>query len=456
MTTRTRSPLRDPELLEMLADKPELLAIADALVETSEPPTKMRRLPLAQGRVVAASTGACLVAAAAVLLLLFSPWEGNGSLIDKALAAVGSRDVLHVVVEQPVPDSQTLVDIATGKPIPSDHRTEIWFDAGRDMKKTVTSLDGKVLDEMLETRDGGWAQGGPVYTCAWIAAHPVEATKARVSCNENMKNGTTPRTIPEKPPTLDEVLAGFVDRYQSALASGKAERLGTGTLNGREVIWLRITTPSGQPPAGEAPLPPTSQDVAIDSDSYKPVLVRQTDGGVSVRVLTAETISYDPSLFTKPQPVETQGGGNVSPGTTITTEQAASILGRDLLWLGREWHDWRLVETTHHTPTFSLRLASERRREHAAVIGLTYAPLAHDGTADPESEFTIYEANRCVVNVGMMCAPRGPGEGQMLVMQPFPTSLRLNGLYLSIWPVPTATRQPDALDIAQALHPFQG
>jgi hypothetical protein len=91
------------------------------------------------------------------------------------------------------------------------------------------------------------------------------------------------------------------------------------------------------------------------------------------------------------------------------------------------------------------------------VIGLTYSRLTPDGTPERESEFTIYEANRCVVNVGMTCRPEGPGEGQMLVVQLFPTSsLRLNGLDLSIWRVPTATRQPDALDIAQALHPLGG
>jgi hypothetical protein len=67
--TRTVSPLRDPELVRMLADEPELLAIADALVETRrEQPAS--EAPRARQRRRLASVGAAAAVAAAVVAVL--------------------------------------------------------------------------------------------------------------------------------------------------------------------------------------------------------------------------------------------------------------------------------------------------------------------------------------------------------------------------------------------------
>ena len=51
-------------------------------------------------------------------------------------------------------------------------------------------------------------------------AHPIEATRARVSCNFNGDNGTTPRQIPEEPATLDPALVGFELDVYWALVGG--------------------------------------------------------------------------------------------------------------------------------------------------------------------------------------------------------------------------------------------
>jgi hypothetical protein len=453
VNTSDRSALRDGELVEMLALEPELLAIADALVQT-RPST--RRLPLPRSRAVAASTVAAVLVAAAVALLLVSPWQGSGGLVDRALAAVGDQEVLHVLIERPARD-RSLVDIRTGATIPRHYRTEIWFDAERELKKTVGTVDGTLLDETLETAEGGWTQGGPIYTCAWIAAHPAEATKARVSCNPSMENGTTPRKIPEQPPTLEQALAGFLDRYQSALASGRATQIGTGDLDGRQVVWLRIQAPSAEPRPEASPSPPTTQEVAIDADTYRPVLVRLSNGDTAFRVLAAETVPYQPGLFTRPDSVESQGGGNVSPGVVVTTEQATAILGGKLLWLGRDWQGMRLLEATHHRPTVTYWLAGSRERhERADVIGLTYAPVGDDGTVDEHSRLTIYEAAECVVNVGMMCTPDGPSEGQMLLRPPIASFLRLDGLYVTLWDSYMRAQPQTLLDMARALHSYAG
>lgn len=83
-----------------------------------------------------------------------------------------------------------------------------------------------------------------MWTCARIAAHPVEATRAGVSCKFSGDNGTTPRHIPETPPSVDPALLGFVDGYRQALASGSARRIGEGTVDGQHVIWLEFRLPT--------------------------------------------------------------------------------------------------------------------------------------------------------------------------------------------------------------------
>ncbi len=449
MNTRARSPLRDAELVEMLASTPELLAIADALVETEQ-----SGMPAASSRarahaLVASTIAAALVAVVAVLLLL-APWQGSGSLVDKALAAVGNQDVLHVVIERPERPGESLIDLATGAAVARSERTEIWFDDARDLKKTVTSLDGEVLDETLETPKGGWTQGGPIYTCAWIAAHPVAATRAGVSCNPSGDNPARPHRIPERPPTIDQALAGFVDRYRSALASGQAEQIGSGKLEGRDVIWLRMVIPAADAGPGMPRRSTMTEDVAVDAETYKPLVVHQSGGPISFRVLSINTVRYDPSLFTKPQPVEGQAGGNVSPGTAVTLEHASSILGGRLYWLGREWQRLRLVETTHHRPTLTFSLGSERRRERTDVVRLRYARMSAGGAIDERPAVTIYQAARCVTNVGMTCSPSGPSDGQLLLQSPMASFLRLDGRYIAIWDsLPQS--QADALELARAL-----
>ncbi|MBA2615963.1 MAG: hypothetical protein H0U90_09365, partial [Actinobacteria bacterium] len=260
---------RKKHLLTEIAREEGLLARSPRLASLRSARFMRRR--------AAAPALAVAVAAVVVAVLLVSPWEGSPSLTERARAAIGSEPVLHVVTEQPGSLLGPLVDIETGKIVPQTRQTEVWFDEDRALKKTVDRLDGVLLDEVLETPQGGFTQGGPLITCAWIAAHPIEATKLRVSCTENMENGTTPRQIPEAPPTLDARLAGFVDHYRSALDSGQAEEIGRDTIGGRSVIWLRFTWAS--PTAKDnTSSPANAQDVAVDASSYRPVRLRNADG----------------------------------------------------------------------------------------------------------------------------------------------------------------------------------
>jgi len=433
------SPLRDPELIELLSGEPELLAFADAIVSTRPASTIRRR----RAWRLAALAAAVAVLGAAVSVALTLPWSERARLVDRALAAVGEKPVLHVVIARPADAPGFLVAIDSGRPIERTERTEIWFDQGRDLRKTVTMLDGSVLDATLETDEGGFSRSGPIITCAWIAAHPVEATKMRVSCNLNGDNGTVPRKIPERPPTLEEALSGFVDRYQSALASGRAHEVGRGRLDGREVIWLELLDNS---------TPPLTEKVAVDATTYKPVLVEYgRAGGASFRVLTAETVPFDATLFTRPTRIVGQTGGSTISSTDVTPQQAAAALGGTAAWLGPTWQNYRLVETKRQELAIGYGMLSGRRPTHATGIVFVYGRVGSDGTVDKDATFNLSETTRCTAVWGWTCSARDPVEpGTMLTRAPPGSLLRYHGLYVTIW---NWAAQPSPLDTARALRP---
>lgn len=443
---RTRSVFDDSELVMMLKDEPELLAIADALVVTLRPEYAMpRRAPVRSRRTRRlVALGAAL--AAVVALLLAAPWQRGPSLVENALAAIGDAPVLHVVVERPTPNT-SLRELATGAVVPRIQRTEIWFDGERDLKKTVTTLDGAVLDEVLETSQGGWTRGGRVYTCAWIAAHPVEATKAGVSCNPSGENGTTPRNVPEQPPTVDLALGGFVDRYRAALATGAAARVGEGAVDGRDVVWLRIPTPTG------------AERVALDAATYKPVRIESENGRVIVQVALAESVPFDAARFTQRRhralAVDDGGavGANVSAEAEIAPSEAAAALGGQALWLGPEWSDLTLTGVTRQTRT--IRSATGGPAE-TTTVELTYEPADASRSDTNRQAIRVYESTVCLVRLGWTCTARDPDSASTVGL-PFGTEgfialLRHGDLYVSIWRS-AGSGSPSLLDAARAVRP---
>jgi len=124
--TKTTSPLRDRELVEMLGRDPELLAIADALVATVEraTPRHLRRRTL-----VLASAPVLALAAAILAVVLLWPFASSPSVIDNALAALGTRGpVTHVVLETSL--GSYILDLRTGARTPVSGRAEIWYRPG--------------------------------------------------------------------------------------------------------------------------------------------------------------------------------------------------------------------------------------------------------------------------------------------------------------------------------------
>jgi hypothetical protein len=309
----------DRELLELLGEEPELLAIADAIAATQ---TARRRLPLPRLLLVAAALAALIV------MPLATPWErSRTSIVDKALGALGDREVIHLVLERESADP-LLVDLRTGREAPTRYRTEIWFDERHGLERAVTRTNGRTSDIQLATPEGVWTPQGRVFTCAWIAAHPVEAAKRRVSC------AGAPRGAREERPALDPALAGFVTGYKDALASGAARRIGPGVVGGRAVEWLEFTLPGR---------PTRSERVAVDRESGRPLLVRGlVDGKVVAesKVTVAETVARPQADFTKPRRIPSgrlPAVANVVASKAVPIGLASSALGGRLAWMGRRF-----------------------------------------------------------------------------------------------------------------------
>ena len=297
-----------------------------------------------------------------IAVAMVAPWGGSGGFADRALAALGSEPVLHVVAHAQGPAEGRLVDLSTGAttPIIREQEIEIWYDHKQGLKHTILRSDGRIVDDTLETPEGGYTPGGIVYDCAWIAAHPVEATKARVSCNANGNNGTTPRVVPRPKPSIDPGLQGFLDGYQRALATGMARKTGTGEIDGRSVVWLAFDLPNAR-----------SEEVAVDSETMRPLLVRNEPGSYTYRIEQIGTESSKEANFSRPTLAEV--GDQPSAAEVVASESVAltpSSIGAALpgaVWAGSALRSLPLTSASRDEIRTSF---ADRRRPRETSVGL--------------------------------------------------------------------------------------
>lgn len=433
--------VRDRELLDLLHGESQLLAIADAVATTQK-----RKARLPRQLLVVPAIAAVLIAVA-----LFAPWQSSTpSLFDRALAAVGNEPVLHVITQTTEPVDWHLVNLATGeRSAPAiTFRTEIWYDSERGLEHSITRTNGIVSDDWLHTPQGVTSQGGPVYTCAWIQAHPVEATRARVSCRLDGDNGTVPHNVPEPAPIIDPGLSGFLNGYQDALANGTARRVGEGTIDGRPVFWLELRLAQPRPPGADRTPDPIEQRVAIDSESYRPLVVRPLNGGVSYNVVEIGSVSREAADFSEPTPVPPKqqvSSGNVVSSTEIGLDAARSVLGRPGLWAGQSVAGLQLTTVSHE----SLRIG------YARSTGLD--PRETDGLSleygSGSDTLELEETTEPSFAFGWSRGPfyPGPPEGSVRI-GPFDWGyLQRSGVYVTI----RSTLGEDAvLAAARALEPI--
>jgi len=438
--TRTiGSPLYDRELVDLLADDPELLAIADALVET-------RRARLLKSGVQARGhtrlrrrgvipVGAALAAAAVIAFLLISPWQSTGGdFVQRALAAIGNGPVVHAVIEQQAGYGQ-LVDLSTGQAVAEPVRAEVWFDGSRNIEAVRTTISGQTLDQMLDTPQGGWTTGGAIITCAWIAAHPAEAAKARVNCDAGTQTGGSQQVV------VDPAIAGFVDHYRALLASGDATVEGSGTYDGRQVTWLELTVKSPFPDQG----PPLTERVAIDSATSMPVVVENTAGETLFQIVDMETVARNAADFARPSQVDRVTGSSVISTTATTAADAAASIGGQAAWLGQSTPEVQLVGVQKLSLNVGYGPLSSRPSYQVAGAEFDY-----EAASGPAKKLTLSESSSCAPGWGWMCNAADPQPGYMLVRGPL-ALVRYGSLYVTIWNWDRWSAQ----DLAQFAGEFQ-
>jgi hypothetical protein len=166
--------LRDVEVIELLADEPELLAIADA-VSATQPrrPASKRRRVVVRGAIVVAA------AVAAVVAVLAAPQSHSGSvlgggpgdaraaaLLTRMQAAIGYGQIMHVVREGPAGTSY--VDLKTGKRTPAALTEELWTNRHGFRLHLVVRVNGRVVGDLRPGDRGVGVYQGP-QTPAFLA-----------------------------------------------------------------------------------------------------------------------------------------------------------------------------------------------------------------------------------------------------------------------------------------------
>jgi len=406
---RERGVTLDREVIELLADEPELLAIADAIAATQSRPR--RRVWSRIGAVAAA------VIAVGTVLVVLPDRGGDRSLLADALAAVGRGPVVHARIETMLPATNVIV-LATGRARPQTIAIEYWFDEPRGRLRTVVRRGGVEVDEFLQTQAGATSNRGPV------------------------------QLAPGAQPALDPALAGFVTRYRDALASGEARVEEEGELGGRRVVWLLLSARGMR------------ERVAVDAETYVPLQITPLDpsGRASPfawRVRVIETVARVEADFAAPKarPVAPLRG-DVSESRPISSGQAGGAFGWPALWLGQSWRGLRLVSLEQETLTRGYppesRVRADRgeglRLRYAVDSAETYVELSQAPLPEPAYAFTGGE----LTFNGNPIPPEGSIELVELGARPGRAigQLRRDGVYVTIW----ASSRELALEAARALR----
>jgi hypothetical protein len=388
---------RDREAVKLLADDPQLLAIADAVAATQ----KTRRRVPARLLLLAAA-----LAAAGSVALLVPLGEGGPSIVDEALAAIGSGPVVHATVEYSGDDA--LVDLATGKSTRRVHRIEYWFDAERKLLHTRLSTDGVKITEVVEGAEMAHSDLG-----SWKT------------------DGFSPQ--------LDPALAGFATGYREALEDRSAREVGKTKIGLRPVTLLAFQRGTRE-----------VLTVAVDEETGRPLRFWSTYAGgrrsPDFEVVELRTLGRSPALFRRPEPAPPRPtAGSGSKGHVIAIEDAAAAWGAMPLWLGRTFAG-RPLESVELQPV-SAELTDGTKVE-GSVLRLTYGRIRVALGSDLAGAYAV----------GMEDGgDPPPPPGSIAIMRDIggPRSwageLRSHGLYVALG----AATSVELIDAARALRPVR-
>ena len=284
----------------MGAVDPRVSRVLDELVPPRPGPDRWDAIVHAAGgarpgrRLVAAVPVAAVALVAAVLALAWPFGSGpQGTILERAAAAIGDGPVLHVVIRSGW--GGTLVDLDTAARTRIHAETEAWYDPTRGIHE-IWRFGGVVEGEVIT---------------------PVGRDFS-----------------PEK------TLAAIATDYRDALRDGTARVLESAALRGEPVYWIRVE--SGMfPDVADGKLHELARDVAVSQETFEVVATRETfDGelqpdGISI-VLEAESLPAGEGDFTRATPDRT--GVNTQIGArdgSLTLSEASAVLGRPAVWAGR-------------------------------------------------------------------------------------------------------------------------
>jgi hypothetical protein len=302
------------EKLDLLTPETERLPHWDAVLRDARP----SRARWAAPRL--AIVGAVVALAA---LVAVAPWRESEptGILDRALAAVGDGEVLHVVFRGEW--GGTVVDLETGKRTPAYGEREVWYDPKRDLVHQVSRLGGVVEHDSLYERN-----------------------------------------------PKDEELTALWQQYRGALEGGTARVVGQDVIDGVPVHWI-IVRSQMLPDVADNKDHEWAQQVAVSQETYKPVAMRYTRDrkapeGVTERILRYETVSVEEANFTKPQEPSLDGMAFREGREPIQLEEAADVLGRTPYWLGERHAGMPLAQVSRLEMAAGTRAERVLRGEEAA------------------------------------------------------------------------------------------
>lgn len=309
-----RRPIRDPEILELLEGEPELLAVVDAIAATQAPARRAvpRRILLAAA-----------VAGIAALAVALNVQLGGRGLDDRALAAVGDGRVVHMIATREE-EERTIVDLGSDVETTGVISLESWFDSANGDLRATTRRDGQAVADTL-VREG------------------------------DLKG-------------VDPVVAGFVRGFRAALEQGELEVLRRDRLDGKDVVWVRVTLSAAE-----------RAEVAIDADTYAPLAFRSIadSGGPGPlwRVPGIESREGVQIDFTPAEPPAGPNAGHIESEREVSPAEANALLKGDARWPGHQVEGLELEATRAQSLS---RLFPDGRRARSSGIELLYGDLRDD------------------------------------------------------------------------------
>jgi hypothetical protein len=386
--------VRDPEVLELLRDEPELLALADAVAETQRlPRAYWTRRPWPR-----ALAAAGLAVAIVVAVLLAPGGGGKNPVLGRALAAIGDGRVLHLVMRSET--GEVIVNLETGRRTVETADLELWSDRSFERAHLVMRARGVTGDLLLP---------------------------------EDMQSGVSVGSV-------DPAYGAFWTGYRQALTNGDAKLEREDVIGGKPVYWLRFpSVRQGQP----------GTEVAIDQRSYKPVLLRSYVSPTrhqDARILVAETIPYDAADFKRVGlnlfggiTSGSSGSGSLGPGAAKPELKAP--------WLtpGKRVAGLTLASVDNFNTTTGARTIEGLQLRYGEGFygprSLTIEELPHPD--DPAAWNHVPS--------GSISIQKGEGsDDQHRTFSTWTGQLVKDGIYITI---ETGAGQDAVIEVARALHP---